>query len=458
LLLPSLLGGRIGPQLFNVKDNTSVKPRDDKYRTSPYLSGFNTTNVLKPDGTSLNPGENSPGVPIPLSPSSGKFWLENLDDSVGGDYFDPDKVVFSIPNLLYDYVGRDYTASNVRAPGRLQVIQAGADPGSSTQGGLYNPEMFSQFRNNMRVSNTYGPDEFSEAIMKVRAPTLYDALNYLIPTPESLNDELGVDSFGVISSEADQDGVYNMKLYAPLYGAGDDYLFQSVPVLQTVLSEFVDNQEIAMTKYRDTLNEVAINMYNTTNTASNNSVALAAAQAISDIPDYTSGNTDQAPSCNSINGKFVYFFTGDTNLINSTDLSQCPEPLEEVFEAYWTGLTDDGRSDFYVSTFTMPESEEVRERLFSAYRPGPFRGAQNGVLLNPLNGSSEKMHRNFYSTKLVTLDSLSNSGAASYNPSANGFVLHSEGNNALGALEDIYVEQIVNPLDKALNDWNDTAH
>jgi hypothetical protein len=155
-------GGRIGPNLFNTKSNQSVTSRGDVYRSGSYISGFDVASVTTDSkGDPLGSKKNAPGIPIPLNPTTGTFWVEDVDDVIGGAYFDPDKIVFAIPNLVYDYVAGDMTGGAYQPGGdKLQILASAPPPNTSQTAGLYNSDMFQKFRANMAFTNTYTPDVF----------------------------------------------------------------------------------------------------------------------------------------------------------------------------------------------------------------------------------------------------------------------------------------------------------
>jgi hypothetical protein len=78
-----------------------------------------------------------------------------------------------------------------------------------------------------------------------------------------------------------------------------------------------------------------------------------------------------------------------------------------------------------------PNMKQAPLSLFTAYMPGRFTGVgDDGVSVNPFTRDSETMRRNFYSTKFVQLNSLTDSGG--WTESSQGFQIYSEGgiNNA----------------------------
>jgi hypothetical protein len=90
--------------------------------------------------------------------------------------------------------------------------------------------------------------------------------------------------------------------------------------------------------------------------------------------------------------------------------------------------------------------------LFSAYVPGPFTGVSNsGVFNNAIQGSTitENMRRNFYSTKLIPLDSLQKSRPG-FDEATTNFPIMSEGDiQSQGSASETSQSDFKNTLDAA---------
>jgi hypothetical protein len=88
------------------------------------------------------------------------------------------------------------------------------------------------------------------------------------------------------------------------------------------------------------------------------------------------------------------------------------------------------------------------QKIYSAYMPGPYNGVgMDGVLTPPggFPGQREKMRRNFYSTKLITLDSVQRGGI--YDENIVNFATYSEGNLTRSSAGDAIQNSFVNALD-----------
>jgi len=182
---------------------------------------------------------------------------------------------------------------------------------------------------------------------------------------------------------------------------------------------------------------------------------------ISDITDVT--NSDPAylkgampQSCNSLAGQFWHFYFGDDQLYNIIPDPQkiCPTPLAELLRKYFDALPNDTRfspTHYQIEYSLNGESENMGSnlsRLYSAYMPGPYNGVSaNGSLVPPpgFPQNNELMRRNFYSTKLITLDSVQS--GQGYDENSSNFVIHSEGNLTTNPDFNTAQKTFTNPLD-----------
>lgn len=465
-------GGRIGPQIFDISDSRVVRPRSLR-RSSGYISALDTGSFRGTFGGG-GAGLYAPGMPLPLNSGSGadKFWLTDDGDNVGG-WLDGNAIFYGVPNLVYDYPNSGAIQNNssylyrdnVQILGN-QSVTATASPNA----GLYNKEMFNKFKTKLKNYNTVvSSQDISEAIFMIKSPTLYEAHNYLIPTPEEVNQEIGTDSFGVITG--DQSGaplvdatgeayrLYQMDLYAPLVSNRDpNSLYKEVSEISATLNDYLLNQEAAIEKYKNSMNIAAADIFsNNVSRATGQNTGAAAARAISDLPIFVGATAQEIrttgvaaikaakPSCASIAGKFIYFYTGNANTISGVT-PDCPTPLPELMQSRWnTTLAD---SEIYSTEFTFPAniSDAQKEQYFSAYRPGPDHdaGQIDGVQKSSLGGSTDKMIRNFYSTKFITLKSVTNTSNAEFN--ADNMLIYSEGGSK-SASQEAKRSEFRNPID-----------
>ena len=106
-------------------------------------------------------------------------------------------------------------------------------------------------------------------------------------------------------------------------------------------------------------------------------------------------------------------------------------------------------STYFVGKLVTPSSPEM---VLSAYGPGPHQGGtEDGNVIHPWSKASTDYRRNFYSTKLISLDSISgDTGKAGYG--VTNFTLYSEGETHLPAGLPAAFSSIRNPLSNQVPD------
>lgn len=436
-------GGRIGPMLFDLSNISKIKSRANG-KSSPYITALDTASF---EGTfSINPSANyEPGMPIPINIGTGpdKFWLTNESENIGG-WINGKEVFYGIPNMVYDYPsGKLENNSGYQAGRDIQVISR-SGVGATPTAGLYNADMFTRLKSKLRnIGSTVSTQDINDAILMVKSPTVYEANNYLIPTPEDLNRDIGVDSWGgvtsastgSISDTSSSYRTYDLELYAPIISSDSDALYPDPSALDSILSEYIARQEDAILKYRSSMNLVAADIFNNNSSgATGQNTGRQAAAALSDL---TVGQYQQiganigvasdlatAPSCASIAGKFIHFYTGNPNFVKPTNPTKCVTPLSELMRTRWSDPSLIG--EVYRGKYSIQDG--MADELFTAYRPGPEHdaGATDGIQVNALNGKTDKMIRNSYSTKFIPLKTVSSSSSAAY---GNGgkMIIYSEG-------------------------------
>ncbi len=436
-------GGRIGPVLFNTEDTKVVSRKTaNNYRSAPYIIGINLDQI--PDkqnpGQTLATGSYTPGAPLPLS----EFWLAEANQPVGytstggvsGD------LKFGIPNLVYDFPQQKNSYSSLANP--IYQIVAG-DQGSVSPIGLYNTDQFKKFQSNIfKPGNQLNSDEMGEAVLRARAPTEYDAFNYLIPSPNDINTTLKIDAFGFIAKDpvplkapANGDLIYTHNIYAPLYSSQQkDILYKNPTDVVKVVNDYMAAQKPAIDKYREALNKAAQAVYAMRNSNSSDASDipyLKAADGISDLgfvagtADGVDPKTGVPKTCQSMLGQFLAFYLGSSGVL---DNSGCPVSLGEQIGTYFaaSGPGQKYSSDSYALEFVWKKGSGTLppEKLFTGFMPGSWTGINDSGSYSPIfGGDSELMRRNSYSTKFVTLNSLGPSGH--YNEVANTFPTMSEG-------------------------------
>jgi len=140
--------------------------------------------------------------------------------------------------------------------------------------------------------------------------------------------------------------------------------------------------------------------------------------------------------------KFAYFYLGDQSGVAVTNA--CPTPLRELMIKRWNNF---GFTDSYQLEYTVPTDEAFQRKLFSAYRPGQEHDSdESGIQKNALSSSNtaDTMIRNYYSTKFVSLRSLSSSERESY---GSGIGVFSEGDDKrAGSASDTSQGEFKNPI------------
>ena len=444
------MGGRIGPMLFLQKPNSDyfVGRDDPKRRSQPYITSFDFVGTPKRNGAPLALGEFEPGIPLPINTSGnpGSFWLETDSSPIGGLVADAAGIQFGLPNLVYDYEVPFQNTGYTSSGANVHKIFS-KDPISEDLAiGLFSKFQFSSFKG-AALSNVVTPETLDHEIARVRAPTLYEAANYLVPTPNDFNILSRLDSFGFIEGQKEElpNGIirYQSDIYAPLYGEGSDQtdiLFDNAASVTTAIFEFMNNQSSAMDKYRMSLNKAAYTIYSQKFNLAPGAEGAApgfekAAKGVSDI-DFENFDIDDIPnSCQSIAGQFLYFYKEGAVSGGSvvTPDPSCPTPLGKLISEYFNRATQDPtfRPLYYRFSFSWPKNFNAGEgkNMLTAYAPGRFTGVSNDAVFNtPIPGSAiqgEVMRRNFYSTKFVNLDSLRSGGG--YVEQISNFNIYSEG-------------------------------
>ncbi len=407
-------GGRIGPKLFDTQTSDSaIFPRweGNKRRSSAYIFGIDITGANNQTPSSVNKGR-------PVLPDEPDFWLANENDVIGGfksGTSGAKLVKYGIPNLPYD--PKTLNSDSINTPEKIFIYKLPSDPSKGLNRGLYNVEDFVAFQSNIQFGapGTVTPESaVLGAIDAVRAPTTYEARNYLIPSVGRANSDLKNDSFGYPG------GI--LRIYAPLYGTGFPNTSSDEVLGQIRL--YLVGQKASIEVYEKTLENIAEKyrkMDPQSTTAQAGDIYGAAADKIHD------GNSPSGLSCASMAGQFKFFFLGEGDS-GITNKANCPSSMWDALSKLYTATITGGAPssnalevDFYKSKIQYKGGGDDIEKIkqfFSAYIPGPLTGGSNGItgeITNPFraaNGSSISL-RNFYSTKLISIRSLT-SGQQGY--------------------------------------------
>lgn len=454
-------GGRIGPALFIQKEGTTyLTSRTTKKRSVPYITSYEFTGT-KIRGQEITGTNFVAGTPLPTNStqSPGSFWLESETSTLGGKPTDATSIQFGVPNLVYDYESPFETTGYTDNQASINKINSAA-PGGQLSIGLFSRNQFQKFKGG--IQQDASPERLRAEIGRVRAPTQYEAANYLIPSPTQFNFANALDTFGIASGEGEdlKNGytLFKTKIFAPLVrGPGsnqNDVLFNNVSELTSSIYDFMRVQEIGMKKYRLSMNRAAQAIYNQRNNIAAGAEGTAAgyvkaAEGVSDI-NFT-GDIDQLPnSCNSLAGQFLYFYFGGGVAGSEVpkNSANCPKPLGDLLQEYFSS-TNNFDATFYDMDLTWKTSEinQNGRKYMSAYMPGPFTGVnQNGQQVNPIDSDiSENMWRNQYSTKFVPVNSLRQGGGARWDNAR--FPIYSEGGiSSEGSNPETGQKRFANPL------------
>lgn len=467
------MGGRIGPMLFTQRPSEGYiigRTDREKYRSIPYITSYDFNGVTIRNQTYVEGSVDFiPGLPLPTNSRAapGSFWLEDSTKPIGGRVADAAGIQFGVPNLVYDYeVPFQTTGYTLSSEPVYMIKSSNADVNPTEQPvGLFAKHQFKKFRGTA-LSNTISPTTLNEEIARVKAPTLYEAANYLIPTPNmEFNMRAELDSFGFITSdtapEVLSNGIQtiNAQIYAPLYKANDqeDLLYSNSSEVVTSISQYMLTQETGMRKYMMSMNRAAINIWKQRSTVAGGAQGSIpgyerAARGVSDIANLEpTADVNQVPgSCNSLAGQFLYFYYGQLlPALAPTETPTCPTPLVNLIRTYFNNESlDRGYNPTYYSMKYSFNPTANNLQFMTAYMPGPFTGAgMDGTFVSPISSDiRDKMRRNFYSTKFVSLDSLQTTSSGG-NYGERGFTIMSEGQVNESGTKNTTQRTFANPIE-----------
>jgi hypothetical protein len=421
-------GGRIGPHLFDVKEDSDsnsvfeLKPLGavnggKRPRTCPYLMGLEA-----PEND-----HGKPGTPVPSV--NGSFWVIDSSDTVGGVPTKiADSVKYGIPNMLYDYEGSISSLANASTCDGNNIHVIRPNTGTSTARdsmGLFDAKQYQLLQKNLAESG-YNPGDSSDkllmAVHLARRPTRYDAANYLIPMAEEQlkNSSPSSENIGIVSPHAlpiyasidsiDLE-VYQYRIYAPL--AYNGTIYQDGPGgIENTIHNYLNANMKGINIFIASLKEMRERLLldaqkNTTNTDVYNKSA--------DL--FYPANPSHVENCGegepySFASTYNHLFTKDSGI-------RCNVmPLREAINKYFASRLTGGDSDF-VGEYSLPKRTDDLKRttdLMTAYAPGKRQGVkmeagEGGVrtIDHPFLGSMRPTllaNRNIYSTKFVHTEKL----------------------------------------------------
>lgn len=422
-------GGRIGPRLFGYRQAasggpiTTIYPRQDtaegSSRTAPYISGINVQGFA---------GEFRPGDLLPFQQD---FWLRTTggtgeDTIIGGSPGEStDTPRFGIPNMIYDFDLGDFGRLADATPGmaeNLFTLEPATPPESSLPAnppegtGLYNARQFLHLRKSLEdvtipADGAVDVNALDYATDLSRRPTLYDALNFLIPTAGDPHYANTTDSIPMV--ELQEDG-RTYRLYAPLLdeGGSGTLLYQEPEDLVNRAIELINSNEAAIQSYINSLRYAAVKVRERgeSGDTADADAYKSAYNAIYPLDEYPAeGATfNYTGDCVSMAEKIAFFFFGENQ---AGGCNGAVTPIKELLTDYFYNIRlNQAARTFYTAPF-LSDYQTNMNLFHTAYMPGPYRGAtEEGLHTNPITESEEPhiSRRNFYSTKFIPMRNVLN--------------------------------------------------
>ncbi|MBF0313809.1 MAG: Tad domain-containing protein [Oligoflexia bacterium] len=455
-------GGRIGPMIYMSNSaNNSTKQQvfvraQPPQRTYPYLSYISPFPNNRATANPSDPSARSGlyyvrGDPIP-NPATSSFWISNgsLGSAIGG-VPSGGNVVYGIPNMIYSNVALTAQSGGSQS---IQEINPNLAPVGGKapieNAGLFNAQQFKSFRSNFNLAS------IDQSIIKARAPTSYEAANYLIPTAHRQEGggggglgppdtpEMAVGQPGLIPGTSALSVTF--PLFAPLWGDGGRGTYYHQSEIETVLADYIRQTTSSIQIYISALKDVATAIRSSMIYTPNGTYNPTPEQAGIDTNLYeNAANEIYNPKdpCSSMAGKFEYFFLGSTNSAGV----KCPgiDPLTLLIQNFWNQeqMRNNSFKDYYFVTYTSPlntnsdyspaDMSRPSDKLMTAYLPGPAYGADtiSGLFPHPyIQEARINARRNYYSTKFIAIKSLTDSGAHGILPyvstGGSSFAIYSE--------------------------------
>ena len=325
----------------------------------------------------------------------------------------------------------------------VNTLSQGADPHPKQKYGLHSKDQFLAMV--MKAfpgtgsSAVLSAGQVSKAIDNIRAPTCYEALNYLIPNQNTGSE--GLDTVGMIPKDpsvAGTDEPVEYKLFAPLMG-NPPLLYANGAAIKQVLDNYLGDNQNAIETYLVQLHEAAESIKDSAPTGTSvplNPGTGAGSVTYEDAADFIHDGPDaknppapgSGPSgCGrvSLASKFKHFFGS-----GGSALCGLSKPLAVLASQYWNDLAQISDFDnFYNGRYTRPSTAPPpscptgpcycpldNKALMTAYAPGPRQGAElDGHTPHPFFSERPLLSiRNYYSTKFVAIENLMGTAIGSY--------------------------------------------
>ena len=411
-------GGRIGPKFFH-EEFGALKARTgnlQELKSAAYLIG------LEKAGSSLS------GSGYPLPPNKADFYLNDKDQSIGGPINRGQTVVYAIPNMIYDF--QNNLDEIITSPGgerflKLKPANAFATapsrptspPPQEERIGLYDWKQFDLFyKRTLEAALGTGPTtgtittpQLLQAIQNALRPTLYEAVNWMIPLQTTSSNDMAAPTTVVIDPTGRVDDSY--WLYAPLHGPGT--LYNESTAIESVVRSYLADNRLSFDKYLNALKQAADEIL----AQGTDDIYSKAASGIYPITgtsgSYTTANGNMSPasarifSCSpgtrpSMAAMFYHFFK------NSDAVACGITPIIRGLREFISKIpVEDQR--YLISDYSPPvrsRPEDLKD-LSTTYYPGANQGADDeGNLLLPHINRRANHKRNYYSTKFIHTEKL----------------------------------------------------
>lgn len=426
-------GGRIGPALF--RSNSSQTEVRQNGNSQNYMTAFKIDPSIPTLDASTPIDEKvkilQGGFPIPLVQD---FWATDTSGSVvGGNPIVAGNPKYGIPNMIYDYE----SFTNIpQGSGQLATLKpastdslAYTTPDTDMQNkGLYQKDQFKLFVQNRvgTVNSAFSDEDILRSIHNVRAPTRYEALNYMVPVIDETGDNpLNIDANSYIHPAALQGSgfknpqapIYN--IYAPLIS--NFGLYNSPEAASAVVREYISINSPSINTYTKALKDVAAAVREVGATTQGGDSYNKSADTIYRDPVEDFADTECATL--SMAQKFKAFF--------NTQQKACPDivPIADHVNKYFNEKNGDATwKTFYSREYKNPTDKFDPSLLLTGFHPGERQGADgDGKIGSPYNfGDALSSRRNIYSTKFIPIKSVLSGGGLS----GTGVPIFAEGNSS----------------------------
>jgi hypothetical protein len=309
-------------------------------------------------------------------------------------------------------------------------------PGAIANKGLYDRAQFQAFSNLLQNKTNLSAAELQDAIILARAPTKYDAANYLIPFFEENEETTLLDTVAPGNREMGQNVqngavLNNLRfvqygMYAPLVGEKMLYTENDLGLMISKIQVLMKNTEGAIENYLTALASVATDMRTkvTSGDESGNDGASYASAANGLHPNAAPGapssgtytmDATSADTCAqaSMASRMAAFFNSD----QIQEAAICGiVPIHHTIMAYIrASLSENPQfAERHFTTFAFPVDPSLTvQKMSTAYHPGPRQGADiNGDTNHPfLNNVESKGGRSAYSVKHIQIAQVLNNTA-----------------------------------------------